>query len=103
MGIALLIGLMALIGIVILWGVHSVRSYQHKLMETYDNIRIGDKYIMSVMPLHPFDKSRHYDAEIIDKTLAGGKYPWVQFRFEDGSISQSELHDFLMNFEKSNK
>lgn len=94
-GIIILMVIVALIIISIVWGVMNVKHHHNKLREYYDNIKIGDRYRLSIGPLHPFDTATTHNAVIINKTLAGGKYPWVQYRYEDGSVSQSELHDFL--------
>lgn len=76
-------------------GLLSFKSYKRKLLRIYDEIKIGDRYQFTMPALRPFDKSHVYKATIIDKKLAGGKSPWVQYRYDDNSVSQDELGEFL--------
>lgn len=78
-----------------LWAYLSFKSYKRKLRRVYDEIKIGDRYKFEMPPLHPFDESHVYKETIIGKTLARGKSPWVQYRYDDGSVSQDELGEFL--------
>ncbi len=86
----------------VFWGVWNARHHNDKLLKCYNRIKIGDRYLHSEGHLHPFDPAINHYAQIIDKKLADGKHPWVQFRYDDGSVSQCELHDFLMNHKKIN-
>lgn len=94
-GMFLIMAIMAIIVIGVFLGLWSVKYHHKKLLEYYDNIKIGDRYFFTVGPFHPFDTKQIYGAEIIDKALSGGKYPWVQYRYDDGSVSQDELYKFL--------
>lgn len=89
-----IIGLIFIVGIP-LWAYLSSKSHKRKLWRIYDEIKIGDRYQFTMPPLHPFDESHVYKATIIGKTLAGGKSPWVQYRYDDDSVSQDELGEFL--------
>lgn len=95
LGITIMVLVILAIPLCILWGAWSVKHHNKKLREYYDNIKIGDRYSFSVGPLHPFDSAQTHYGEIINKTLAGGKHPWVQIRYDDGFVDQNELHDFL--------
>lgn len=95
----LLLGMIVIVGIP-LWVYISYKSYKRKLSRIYDEIKIGDRFFFTIYPKHPFDEKRTYTATIIDKTLAEGKNPWVQYRYDDGSVSQDELDDFLTFHEK---
>jgi len=73
-----------------LWAYLSFKSYKRKLRRVYDEIKIGDRYKFEMPPLHPFDESHVYKATIIGKTLARGKSPWVQYRYDDMLYPQYE-------------
>lgn len=97
----LLVILFALIAVV--WGAWSYHHHHYKLREYFDNIKIGDRYYFSVGPYHPFDTAQNHYATIIDKKIVDGKYLWVQYRYDDGSVSQDELHEFLTEHKKTTK
>lgn len=99
-GMIAVIGIMLSIIIAIVWGTWSYHHHHNKLREYYDNIKIGDRYYFSVGPLHPFDTVQNYYATIIDKKIVDGKHLWVQYRYDDGSVSQNELHEFLIDHKK---
>lgn len=89
-----ILGMVVVVGIP-LWAYVSFKAYKRKLRHIYDEIKIGDRYQFTMPPLHPFDEAHVYKATIIGKALAGGKSPWVQYRYDDGSVSQDELGEFL--------
>jgi hypothetical protein len=88
------LGLVAVLSIP-LWAYLSYKSHNRKLRRIYNEIKIGDRYQFTIPPMHPFDELQVYKATIIGKALAGGKSPWVQYRYDDGSVSQDELGEFL--------
>lgn len=99
-GMIAVIGVMLSIIIAIVWGIWSYHHHHNKLREYFDNIKIGDRYYFSVGPLHPFDTAHNHYATIIDKKVVDGKHLWVQYRYDDGSVSQDELHEFLTYHKK---
>lgn len=88
-----------IIGISLIRTYISYKSYKRKLRRIYDEIKIGDSYKFESPSQHPFDKPQTQKVTIIDKTLGGGKHPWVQYRYADGSVSQDELGEFLTWYE----
>lgn len=103
MGVIVMALVILAIPVGVIWGVWRVRHHNKKLREYYDNIKIGDRYFFTIGPLHPFDTATNNYGEIINKTLAGGKHPWVQIRYDDGSVDQRELHEFLADHKKVSK
>lgn len=89
-----------IIAAVAAWIIISIKLWKKKTLRIYNNIQIGDWHECTFAALHSFDTPQHFSAEIIAKKLAGGKYPWVQYRFADGSVSQDELCTFLDLFHK---
>lgn len=102
-GKIVVIGIMLSIIIAIVWGMWRYRHHHNKLREYFDNIKIGDRYFFTVEPSHPFDSSQNHYATIIDKKIVDGKHLWVQYRYDDGSVSQDELHEFLTDHKKISK
>lgn len=102
-GMIAVIGVMLSIIIAIVWGTWSYHHHHNKLREYFNNIKIGDRYFYSVVPYNPFDTDHNHYATIIDKKVVDGKYLWVQYRYDNGSVSQDELHEFLSKHKKVSK
>lgn len=102
-GLIAVIVIMLSIIIAIVWGICSYHHHHSKLREYFNNIKIGDRYFFTVMPSHPFGSSQNHYATIIDKKIVDGKHLWVQYRYDDGSVSQNELHEFLSEHKKISK
>ncbi len=86
--------LLFIVGVAV-WGIRNYIHHHKMLIEYYKNIKVGDRYSISIKPLHPFDTADVSYGTIINKTMEDGKHPWVQIRYDDGLVDQKELHDFL--------
>lgn len=96
-------GIMLSVLIAIVYGIWSYHHHHNRLREYFNNIKIGDRYFFMVGALHPFDTDKKYYATIIDKKVVDGKHLWVQYRYDDDTVSQDELHEFLADHKKTPK
>ena len=96
-----IVSIIVFVGIIALLIYVIPNRHYRKMRKIYDTIQVGDRYQFNLSATNPFDKPRTFTATIIAKVMAG-KYPWVQYRYDDGSISQDELDEFLACHEKIN-
>ena len=88
-----------LIFVAIGWNLRDKMNYKRALA----NLKIGDKYTVTIeKDEFLFDKTEILECTIIEIQYGKGKYPYVKYEFDDGSVGTERFDKFFKEFDKVN-
>ena len=102
--VAGLIAVCALCGVtlsIVMWAFISHRRWKRRMRQSFDEIKIGDKYIRRYEADSPFEEPVVFNLTIIDKAISESGTMWVKIQYGDGSIAAERFYLFIEDSTKA--